>query len=135
MAKTRRQILSERSKELRSRMTRQERRLWYQFLKTYEFPFVTQKVMGNYILDFYCKKLRLSIELDGSQHYEPCQREYDFKRTLYLESEGIKELRFSNLEVDQEFEGVCEVIHREAQRRRPDHMESPLDFIRLINRR
>lgn len=91
--------------------------------------------MGNYILDFYCKKLRLSIELDGSQHYESRHREYDFMRTLYLESEGVKELRFSNLEVDQEFEGVCEVIHREAQLRRPDHMESPLDFSRLINRR
>lgn len=134
MEKTHRQIMSERAKRLRKEMTRQERKLWYQFLCSYEFPFVTQKVMGNYILDFYCRRLHLSIELDGSQHYEPRGLAYDRVRTTYLESQGIKELRFSNREVDQEFEGVCEVIHREAQSRRPDVMQFQLDFSKLINR-
>lgn len=134
MEKTHRQIMSERARRLRKEMTRQERKLWYQFLLPYEFPFVTQKVMGNYILDFYCKRLHLSIELDGSQHYEPRSLEYDRIRTIYLETQGIKELRFTNREVEQEFEGVCEVIHREAQSRRPDRMRFPLDFNKLINR-
>ena len=61
MEKTHRQIMSERARRLRKEMTRQERKLWYQFLLPYEFPFVTQKVMGNYILDFYCKRLHLSM--------------------------------------------------------------------------
>lgn len=135
MAKTHRQIMSERSHQLKKDMTPQERKLWHQFLKSYEFPFVTQKVMGNYILDFYCKRLHLSIELDGSQHFEPRNLAYDRIRTIFLETKGIKELRFTNHEVDYEFEGVCEVIHREAQKRRPDQMRLSLDFNRLISRR
>ena len=134
MGKTHRQIMSERSHRLRKEMTSQERKLWYRFLKAYEFPFVTQKVMGNYILDFYCKRLHLSIELDGSQHFEPRNLEYDRVRTTFLETRGIKELRFTNREIDYEFEGVCEVIHREAQRCRPDLMGESLDFKRLVNR-
>ena len=134
MAKNRRQVLAERAQRMRREMTRQERKLWYQFLKTYEFPFVTQKVMGNYILDFYCKKLRLSIELDGSQHFEPRALLYDRIRTTFLETEGIKELRFTNRDIDESFEGVCEIIHQEAQKRRPDARQFQFDFMRLLEK-
>ena len=132
MAKTRRQVLAERAQRMRREMTRQERKLWYQFLKTYKFSFVTQKVMGNYILDFYCKKLHLSIELDGSQHFEPRALRYDRIRTTFLETEGIKELRFTNRDIDESFEGVCEIIHHEAQKRRPDALHLQFDFMRLL---
>lgn len=134
MTKTRRQVLAERAQRMRHEMTRQERKLWYQFLKTYEFPFVTQKVMGNYILDFYCKKLHLSIELDGSQHFEPRALRYDRIRTTFLETEGIKELRFTNRDIDESFEGVCEIIHQEAQKRRPDARQFQFDFMRLLEK-
>ena len=134
MTKTRRQVLAERAQRMRREMTRQERKLWYQFLKTYEFPFVTQKVMGNYILDFYCKKLHLSIELDGSQHFEPRALRYDRIRTTFLETEGIKELRFTNRDIDESFEGVCEIIHQEAQKRRPDARQFQFDFMRLLEK-
>ncbi|MCI2240910.1 endonuclease domain-containing protein [Adlercreutzia faecimuris] len=134
MTKNRRQVLAERAQRMRREMTRQERKLWYQFLKTYEFSFVTQKVMGNYILDFYCKKLHLSIELDGSQHFEPRALRYDQIRTTFLETEGIKELRFTNRDIDESFEGVCEIIHQEAQKRRPDARQFQFDFMRLLEK-
>ena len=72
-------------------------------------------MIGNFIVDFYCHKAKLAVELDGSQHYMPQEQEKDVLRTQYLQSLGIKVLRFSNLEVLQQFQGVCEAIDREAK--------------------
>ena len=59
------------AKQLRRDMTKEERRLWYDFLRTYPAHVYRQRVIGHYIVDFYCAEAKLVIELDGSQHYEP----------------------------------------------------------------
>jgi len=91
-------------------MTKEERHLWYDFLKSYPVQFKRQVPFENYIVDFYCFQARLVVELDGSQHYEPEEMEYDQKRTADLESLGLTVLRFSNLDIFRNFFGVCEQI-------------------------
>ena len=108
----------DRARKLRDEMTRQERKLWYCFLRKYPIRFLRQRPVGNYILDFYCASARLAVELDGGQHYEEEKLAYDARRTLELERAGIKVLRFTNLQVDREFEAVKDEIHRVIQERR-----------------
>ena len=103
------------AKELRKNMTKEERHLWYDFLKTYPVRFLRQKVLGRYIADFYCAKANVVIELDGSQHYEDEGLVNDKKRTEYLEQYGIKVIRISNLDVLKNFEGVCMYINHEVK--------------------
>ena len=98
------------ARQLRKDMTKEERHLWYDFLKDYPAKFYKQKIVGNYILDFYCEQAKLAIELDGSQHYEDVGQEYDRLRTAYLESLGIRVLRFSNEDIKKNFRGVCEAV-------------------------
>lgn len=124
MEETRRQLLARRAETMRKNMPWAERKLWFSFLREYPVSFVSQKVVGNYILDFYCRKARLSIELDGDTHYTKAQKEYDATRTTYLEMLEIKELRFTNTEVYENFEGICEVIDREVWSRRNDTQDS-----------
>ena len=108
--------LSPYAKELRKNMTKEERHLWYDFLRNHPMRFLRQKVFGNYIVDFYCAKAKLVIELDGSQHYEPAEIEQDRLRTLYLESLGLKVLRIPNNEISRNFRGVCEYIDMEVKK-------------------
>ena len=131
---TRRQELAQRAANLRFNPTYYERLLWLSFLRTYPVPFVAQKVIGNYIVDFYSRKVHLSIELDGDSHYTQRQKSYDRTRTIYLEMLGIKELRFTNTEVSKNFEGVCEAIHREVERRRNDVLTKQACFEKLFAR-
>ena len=98
------------AKNLRKNMTKEERHLWYDFLRSYPVKFLRQKIVGKYIVDFYCAEAKLIIELDGSQHYEEKGMEYDTERTNYLEQYGIRILRIPNNEVNQNFSGVCEYI-------------------------
>ena len=98
------------AKHLRKEMTREERHLWYDYLRFYPVRFLRQKVLGNYIVDFYCAEARLIIELDGSQHYEYTNIESDAQRTAFLEDYGLKVIRIPNNEVNQNFRGVCEHI-------------------------
>ena len=98
------------SQQLRTNMTKEERHLWYDFLKSYPVQFKRQFPIGNYIVDFYCHKAKLVIELDGSQHCTPEKMEYDKARTEYIESQGILVLRYSNLDVMNRFRAVCENI-------------------------
>ena len=109
--------LNSNAKNLRHNMTKEERHLWFDFLVEYPVRIQRQKTIANYILDFYCAKARLAIELDGSQHYEPTNHQYDELRTKQLELMGIKVLRFTNLEIWQNFAAVKERIHREIQDR------------------
>jgi len=102
--------LTPNAQKLRKEMTKEERRLWYDFLKKLPLNINRQKVFGKYILDFYCAKARTAIELDGSQHYEEKGMEADKERDLYLKEHGIRVLRYSNYEVNQKFEAVCEDI-------------------------
>ena len=105
------------ARNLRKNMTKEERRLWYDFLRQYPVRITRQKVLGHYIADFYCAKANLVIELDGSQHYEPEELEKDAERTAYLEDYGIKVLRIPNNEVMQNFAGVCEYIDQIVKER------------------
>ena len=98
------------AKELRKNMTPEELHLWYDFLRTYPFRFIRQKVIGQYIADFYCAKAKLVIELDGSQHYEELNVIRDEKRTAFLNDLGLTVIRISNREINCNFDGVCEYI-------------------------
>lgn len=105
------------AKTLRKNMTPWERKLWYEFLRTYPVRFQRQKAIGDYIADFYCAKARLVVELDGGGHYRVEQTEKDMVRTADLERMDLLVLRFSNLDVDRNFSGVCEVIDQAVQER------------------
>lgn len=109
--------LISRAKELRKCSTPQENHLWYDFLREHPLKFQRQKVVGNYILDFYCNRAKIAIEIDGSQHYEDDGRKYDDRRTEILEKQGIKVLRFSNYEINTSFDEVCENIDYEIKQR------------------
>jgi len=102
--------LKSHSTELRKNMTKQEKHLWYDFLKKYPLQFYRQRIIGSYIVDFYCPKAKLVIELDGSQHYENDALEYDKKRTEYLHELGIYVLRFSNNDINEKFYEICQLI-------------------------
>jgi len=101
---------------LRKNMTNEERRLWNDYLRGYSVRFIRQKIIGNYIADFYCAKANLVIELDGSQHYEEVGINKDIERTKYLESQGLKVIRIPNNEINYNFRGVCEFIDNEVQK-------------------
>ena len=100
------------SQTLRKEMTKEERLLWNAFLRKYPVQFRRQYIIGNYIVDFYCHKAKLVIELDGSQHYEPQACHNDRIRTAYLESQGLSVLRFTNTQITREFQSVCNEIDR-----------------------
>ena len=98
------------AKQLRREMTKEERHLWYDFLRSYPVRFSRQKVLGKYIAAFYSAGARLVIELDGSQHYEDRNKEKDAERTSFLEGYGLTVLRIPNSEISGNFRGVCEYI-------------------------
>lgn len=98
------------AKQLRKEMTKEERHLWYDYLRSYPVRFLRQRVIGKYIVDFYCTEAKLVIELDGSQHYEDGNIEKDARRTEFLEDYGLKIIRIPNNEVNGNFHGVCEFI-------------------------
>ena len=98
------------AKQLRKEMTKEERHLWYDFLRSHPVRFSRQKVLGKYIVDFYSAEAKLVIELDGSQHYEDINAEKDAERTAFLENYGLTIMRFANNEVTHNFRGVCEHI-------------------------
>ena len=101
-----------RAQRLRREVAKQEKRLWYDCLKSCPARFRRQKQFGYYIVDFYCAACALVVEIDGSQHYEPEEKARDDARTAYLNGLGLKVIRFSNHDVDAHFEGVCSAIER-----------------------
>ncbi|MBR1983431.1 MAG: endonuclease domain-containing protein [Clostridia bacterium] len=98
------------AKILRRNMTKEEKHLWYDFLRVLPVRFSRQKVLGKYITDFYCAKANLIIELDGSGHYTKHGIQYDEERTAFLEEYGLTVIRISNTEIHKNFWGVCEYI-------------------------
>ena len=98
------------AKSLRKNMTKEERHLWYDFLRNHSVKFSRQKVLGRYIADFYSAQAKLVIELDGSQHFTDKEIEKDTERTKYLEQYGLTVIRIANNDVNENFEGVCEYI-------------------------
>ena len=91
-------------------MTEEERKLWYCFLQKLPITIRRQKMLGQYIADFYCAAAKLVIEIDGSQHYEDYGTESDKKRDSFLQEQGITVLRYSNIQINQEFDSVCQDI-------------------------
>ena len=100
------------AKTLRKNMTKEEKHLWYDFLRTYPVRFLRQKVLGKYIADFYCAEAKLVIELDGSEHYTEEGRQHDEERTAFLNEYGLTVIRFTNLDIRDRFQGVCQYIDR-----------------------
>ena len=98
------------AKQLRKEMTKEERHLWYDFLRPYPVRFSRQKVLGKYIADFYSAEAKIVIELDGSQHYEEGNVEKDAERTAFLEGYGLTIIRIPNNAVMRNCRGVCEYI-------------------------
>ncbi len=101
--------------EMRKNPTGEERKIWYAFLKHLKPNFHRQRIIGSYIVDFYCPKLNLVIEIDGSQHY--LNKEYDEKRTEYLENEGFTVLRFDNADVNYDFKYVVFKVRETCERK------------------
>ena len=98
------------AKTLRKNMTKEEKHLWYDFLNKYPLRFYRQKVLGKYIADFFCSKVNLVIELDGSGHYTEEGKLNDIVRTEFLDNYGITVIRILNSEVNKNFENVCRYI-------------------------
>jgi len=96
-------------------MTKEEKHLWYDFLRKYPVRFMRQRVLGKYVVDFYCAQAKLVIELDGSGHYTDEGKLYDKERTEFLEEYGLKVLRIPNTFIHENFRGVCEHIDRSVQ--------------------
>ena len=113
------------ARSLRKNMTPWERKLWYTFLRSYPVRFQRQKAMGEYIVDFYCAKAHLVLELDGSGHYEPEQQRADETRTQSLEKMGLRVLRICNPDVDRDFRGVCEAIDAAVRKSLPQAASLP----------
>ena len=108
-------ILTPYAKQLRKDMTKQERHLWYDYLRNCPVRFLRQKVIENYIVDFYCKKLNLVVEIDGGQHYEDKNIKYDIERTEVLNKYGLEVIRFTNVDIDKNFKGVCDFLDRKIK--------------------
>ncbi len=95
---------------MRKDMTPQERHLWYDFLRYYPVKVYKQRIIGTYIVDFYCAAAKLVIEVDGSQHFEKSGQAYDAERTAFLEGLGLTVVRFSNADINVRFREVCESL-------------------------
>lgn len=106
-----------RARELRHEMTPQEKKLWYQFLRHYPVKIYKQRIIESFIADFYCSRAQLVIELDGLQHATPQGLQYDKERSGILARYGLIVLRFSNAEVDSQFDAVCQKIDTAIQSR------------------
>jgi len=124
MSLPRNKNLKEKAQTLRQDMTKEERHLWYDFLKNHPVQFNRQKVIGSYIVDFYCHQAKLIVELDGSQHFQDKGLDYDAKRTKYLNRLGLVVLRVSNNEVWESFPGVCESIDLLVKERVDPHQSA-----------
>ncbi len=97
---------------LRKNMTPEEKHLWYDYLSKYPVKFLRQKIIDNYIVDFYCHDARLVIEIDGIQHTFPNEEERDAERTKAIEQRNLYVLRISNEDIKKGFDGVCKRIDK-----------------------
>lgn len=104
--------ITARARQLRKNMTESERKLWFCYLKDCGTKFYRQKQIENYIIDFYCAKARLVIEIDGDSHFNEDAVQYDNKRTKLLENYHLSIIRFTNNDIKYRFLGVCETIEK-----------------------
>ena len=102
------------SRVLRNNATREENHLWYDFLRNYPIRFHRQYVIENYIVDFFCPKAKIIVEIDGSQHYYPENEVYDKRRTEIIERYGFTVIRYTNIDINQRFKAVCDDINNKV---------------------
>ena len=95
------------AKRLRREITKEERHLWHDCLKQLPVTVHPQKVLGNFIVDFYIASCKIVIEVDGSQHYEETHQEKGLQRDGALTEMGCKALRYSNADINQRFQHIC----------------------------
>ena len=107
----------ETARRLCREMTPHERKLWYLFLRKYPVKIYKQRIIGRFIVDFYCACAKL---------YEPQGMAYDAERSVFLSGLGLEVLRFSNRDIDKDFRGVCEQIDIAIQKR----LQGPLSHLR-----
>jgi len=105
------------AKALRKNATKEENRLWYDYLSKYPVRLQRQKVIGGFIIDFYCYKAKLIIEIDGAQHYTEEGRKNDDFRTEILDGYDLSVIRFTNRQVNENFMGVCGFIDKTVRER------------------
>ena len=117
--------LTDLAQNLRRNMTKEERKLWYDYLSQYPVRFRRQVTFERYILDFYCASAKVCVELDGAQHYDEVEMAKDQVRTAFLEHHGIHVLRFSNLDVLKNLRGVCAQIDLVVKQRLQDLSRQP----------
>ena len=114
-----------RAKEMRKDMTPQETKLWFGFLRNHTYRFQRQKVIDQYIADFYCHQAKLVVEADGNQHNAADAKEYDQIRTHVLEACELTVLRFTNRMIDEDFEQVRKTINRAIAQKLSTSPEAP----------
>lgn len=107
--------LLDQARELRKNMTQQEKKLWYDFLRIYPVKIYKQRIIDSFIADFYCASAKLVIEIDGAQHFTSQGKEYDKQREMIMNQYGIETIRFSNSDIDHQFQSVCAKIHERIQ--------------------
>ena len=104
--------LIERANKLRKNQTLAEKKLWQLYLRNLKYRVLRQRVIDHFIVDFYCPKLKLVIEIDGDIHDQEEIKIYDEQRTLFLEVYYLEIIRFKNREIMENFPGVIRVINR-----------------------
>lgn len=107
--------LKSRADELRKNMTQQEWNLWYFYLRNHRLKWYRQRIIDRFIVDFYCHAAKLVIEIDGKQHYTEQGIAYDMERTQVLQEYGLKVLRYTNQQLEDNFQEVCWDIERNLQ--------------------
>ncbi len=103
----------EKARILRKNETPAEKKLWREFLSSHRLRFLRQRPIDHYIVDFYCALKKIAIEIDGDSHYTVQGKENDKIRTDLLNLYGVKVIRFTNKEVLENFESICEKIENE----------------------
>ena len=103
--------LVDRARNMRKEPTEEENKLWHLYLKKIRPRFTRQKIIGSYIVDFYCHKLKIVIEIDGVQHYLEENTDYEKRRETYLQNEGYKLLRFYNSDINKELKNTQTTIY------------------------
>ena len=119
------EMLKRLARDLRNNATKQENQLWYRFLRHRPEQWYRQKRIDGFIVDFYCAKLKLVVELDGMHHLEPQQHAYDTERSAFLEAKGLTVLRFQNWEIDHNLLEVQKRIEEESLSRRESPSAKP----------
>lgn len=107
--------LKSRADELRKNMTQQEWNLWYFYLRNHRLKWYRQRIIDRFIVDFYCHAAKLVIEIDGKQHYTDQGIVYDTERTQVLQGYGLKVLRYTNQQLECNFQDVCWDIEKNLQ--------------------